>query len=318
MNLGTNGRSYTGPATTIDNGSFSINGVNPLSETLQEGTQKDLATFNMYAASSDQTLQTLQVTADKGGNFAEFADSVAVVDKDGNTVKEITDSTELANTTLNFTDLNMNLEKGMSTKASVRVTLKSGNVTSLGKKIQLSVKPTSVVKTSSSSTSINVANITPFTTKEYTLAAEIPAVKITSKVGTNTSIELQNSSVYDVNVTKIKYRVTRNEGSNNSSYLNWDGTTKFLNAVNGVIAGKFGTNNDQESAAVPGEVTVAPTNLKLQYAPETRVIEVVSDKQTLTERGYTVEITGIEFEYVDRTDATKKSQAIPEKLSVRQ
>ncbi|MGP1583153.1 MAG: hypothetical protein ACTTH6_02925, partial [Candidatus Altimarinota bacterium] len=301
-------RSYQGFTTTIDDGSFSITPVNSTAKTVQEGREVDLTSFTMYAASEDQTLQSLKL--ESAEKFNTFASSVSIVDKDGNIVKQVTDSDELDKTALTLEDLGVTLDKGVSTKLSVRVALKSGEVQNLGKKIKVSVEPTKVVKASDPDKLISVANKKVEGT-EYAISAEVPSVKITEKSGNYTTVELQNTSPYDVKVTSVKYRLTRNE-SNNSNYLNWTGTTKFLDAINGNKVGNIANN------AVPAEITVTDANIDLQYAPVTRVIEIASDKETITGKSYTVEITGITYEYTSRTDSSKKSASIEEKLSIRQ
>ena len=300
-------RSLQGFTTTINTGSYSLQRLTTGGKTIQEGTNQKVLEFTMYASSEDQVLKTLTVNS-TNGNFDTFATAVEIVNGEGQTIKSITDSTELAKAALEFTDLSETIKMGTSAKFAVNVSVKSGDVEQLGNNVKVTATATKVVRAVNQSETINAPATNTVEGTEYQVSNMAPTVKITNRDGAFTTVEFQNSTNYDVNVTSIKYKLTRNE-TNNGNYLAWEGTTKFLDAKNGTEAGNLDSN------VVPGEVTVTPTNMLLQGAPITRVIELIDSKNTITEKSYGVEITEMKYKYVDRTDSSKMSKEITERVS---
>lgn len=290
-------RTLDGDTITISNGTYTIekSSTTPTNKTVMEGSQSDLLYINLRPSAEDQTLKSLKVTS--SGVFSTYATKVALM-KGNSEIKSFTDTNSLSGTSVIFDSLTESLTKDVATAFTVRVTLKSGEVTTLGQSLKLTVAApatdVSVVRSANTSvpTSTSSAVVNGNT---YQVSSNTPSVALPTQVGKLTHIVFSNPSNYDVQVNSVKYEMTRNVATN-GSYVQWSGTSLFLDGENGSNVGTV-------VGAIPGTVTVtfAPTDLLVSGSPVDRVIELVDPANSVLDDQYNVTVKEISYIYKDRT-----------------
>lgn len=301
------GKTLQGDSITVSNGTFTVEKPStiPTNKTVAEGSQSDVLYFNVRAAAEDQVLKSLTVTSGTG-TFESYATKVALMQ--GTTeLKSITSSTDLNNTSFQFTDINNTLKKDVTTPFTVRVTLKSGEVTTLGKNVVLSVNGFNVVRSVDQTKPTTTTSVLPINGNTYQVSSTTPVVSLPSQVGVDTELTIANTSPYDVVVENVTATVTQN--SVNGNYLQWTSSpVTFLDAINGSSVGAVSGN-------APGAISITPTALTVGTASVSRFLEIQNNVQTITDADYTVTVKTITYHYVDRTDSLKVSPAITESIS---
>lgn len=295
--------SIAGNTVTVNNGTYTISKPTiATNKTVVEGTEAEMLNFKLRAASEAQTLTEVKVKAtyDASNKFKDFADKVALY-RNGDQVKEFTSETDLDVTELTFNDLSAALDKDVDTNFVVKVTLKSAEVANLGKKAKLEIPASGikVVKANNNTVATSTTSTLPISnnTDGYQISSVTPEVAVPAQDGKFTTLSFKNSSNYDVKIEKVEVEMTRN--AVNGSYLQWGGTAKLLDAINGSeIAG--GTIN------VPGlgEFTVTAP-FTVGAGEETRVVELVDNNNSISANDYQLTVKKVTYKYVDRTDGTE-------------
>jgi S-layer homology domain len=308
------GKTLTSDTTTVNIGSYTVEKPSsiPAAKTVAEGSVSDMLYFNLRGSAENQVVKSVKVTSTVA--FDTYATKIALMQ--GTTeLKSTTNSTDLAGTSFDFTSLSQTITKDVTTPFTVRVTLKSGEVTTLGSAITLSLATTADVKVARS-VDQNVATATtstfPLAANAYQVSSNTPTVALTAQDGKMTTLVLGNVSNYDVVIESIKTEMTRNLVGNGGTYAVWSSNTpNFLDAVtNGAVVGTV-------AGTAPGVVTFTPSvKLTVGTGPVTRVIELVDTVNTVNDPDYTVTVKEVKFHYVDRTDSLKVSGSITETYNV--
>lgn len=300
------GKTLNGDKTTVNVGSYTVQKPStiPSNKTVGEGTVSDVLYFEMRASAEDQTLTGVTITS--SGAFDTYATRVALMQ--GTTeLAAITNSTDLAGTGYAFTNLSQRLNKDVTVPFTVRVTLKSGDVLTLGKNVMVSLSKVGVGRSVDQSKATTTTSTLPLAGNVYQIAANTPVVALTAQDLKNTTVQFSNASSYDIVIESVKAEITRN--SVNGTYVLWSGYAQMLDQVNGSVVSNTGT--------VPGSVTFTLSSpLTVGAGPITRVIELVDPANTVTDADYTVTVKEVNFHYVDRTDSLKVSPSIKETYTV--
>ncbi len=303
-------KSVFGDVVTVGNGGFNLTKPTsiPSNKTVLEGSASDVLYFNLRANAEDQVLKSVKVTSLTGGLLKDYATEVALMQ--GTTkVKSFTNETDLSGTTLTFDSLSTTLKKDTTVPFTVRVTLKAGEVENLGSKIQLGIASATgdlrVVRSVNQAIATNTASVA-IAGNTYQIASSVPTVALPTQDGKNTIISFASTSNYDVRIISSQIEMTRNLV--NGSYVNWSGSVKVLDSINGTVVG---TGN----GSAPGAITLEFANLTVDTAAVDRVIELVDPANTVTDADYTVTVKNVTFEYVDRNDG-HVSKVITESYNV--
>lgn len=294
-----------GDTVVVGNGGYTITKPTsiPSNKTVLEGSASDVLYFNLRANAEDQVLKSVTVTSLTA--FSGYASEVALMQ--GTTkVKSFTNTTDLSGTTLTFDSLSTTLKKDTTVPFTVRVTLKAGEVVNLGTNVQVSMSAVNVVRSVNHLTATTTSS-TMVAGNTYQIASNVPTVALPSQDGKNTIISFASTSSYDVEIFTGTIEMTRNLV--NGSYVNWSGTVKVLDSINGTVVGT-------SAGSAPGAITLGFTNLTVDTAAVDRVIELVDPANTVTDADYTVTVKNVSFRYVDRNDPAKKSAVITESYNV--
>lgn len=307
----TNVKEILGDTVKVNNGTYTVTKPTsiPNNKTVLEGSASDVLYFNMKASAENQVL-TAVVIESLVVPFSGYASSVSLMQ--GNTaVKTITDETKLW-TVVTFDNLSTTLTKDTTVPFTVRVVLKAGEVENLGETIQVRVNSTNVRRSSSNVATNGSAVVLG---NQYQIASNIPTVALPSQDGKNTIISFVSTSNYDVEVITGSLEMTRN--LNNGTFVNWSGSWKLLDSINGAAAGLVvGTNS------IPGPITFSFSGnslsgfLLVDNTAVERVIELVDSANTVTDADYTVTVKNVTFRYRDRSEPAKMSKVITESYNV--
>lgn len=311
-NFGGTPKTLQGDEVTVNNGTYTVEKPStiPSNKTIQEGSQSDVVYFNVRASAEDQVLKQLTVNSVTGGNFDQYATKIALV-QGTSEIQSITNSTDLNSNTYTFTNINKLLTKDVTMPFMIRVTLKSGDVTTLGNSIKLNVTGFDVRRNVNQTVVTTSTSTLPLQGKPYQVSSNTPVVTLPAQNFKNTTIQFANASAYDIEVTQVKFDMTRN--AVNGNYLQWGGagsSVKFLDSVNGTAVGTV------TAPSIPGEVTVVPTGLRVGAGSVSRIIELVDNANTVNDADYTVTVKEIKFKYIDRTNSSNVSPIITESVNV--
>ena len=297
-------KSLDGDIITVNNGTFTVvkSPSTPTYKTVMEGSSvADLLWFDVRASAENQTLKSIKVTS--SGAFDTYATKVALM-QGTREIKSFTDSTNLALSAITFDTLSESLVKDTALPFSVRVTLKSGTVTTLGTSLKLSIAAPAtdvLVGRSVNTSTATTTSSTVVTGNSYQVSSNAPNVTLPAQSMKNTTVQFVNVSNYDVEVQSITYEMTRNAASN-GSYVTWSGTAKFLDAINGNDVGTtVGT--------IPGSVTTTfvSGDLTIAAAPLDRFVELVDSANTVQDDQYTLTVKSMTYVYKDRTTSAVSS-----------
>lgn len=299
-----------GDKVKVSNGTYTIQKAtnSDSAKTRQESTDAQVTYFNLRAVAEDQTLQTVTVKSATGGTFDSYASAIALYQGD-NQVAYTSSSTDLASDTFTFENLNVNVAKDVNLPFTVRVSLKSGEVTQLGKTIAVDVTGVKMVRSVDTTKETTTNSTLPVKGNEYQIAARADlSVNLTAQEGKNTTVQFTNNTSYNVVIESIEFDVTRN--AVNGNYLQWAGTqVKFLESING--------NGTTVDVATPGKVTIENINTNLGNGTTLdRIIEIVDDKNTMNDADYTVTVRSVKYHYEDTNDSSKVSPAITQSYNV--
>ncbi len=293
------GKSLNSDSTVVNIGSYTISKPTtaPVAKTVLEGSASDMLYFDLRASAENQVLKSVKVTSSVA--FSGYATKVALMQ--GTTeLKSITSTLDLAGTSFDFTSLTQQLTKDMVTPFTVRVTLKSGDVTTLGSSVTLSLAAPADVKVARSVDQAVMTATTstfPVLGKTLQVSSNTPSLSLTAQADKNTTLQFANASNYDVVIDSVKIEMSR--ALINGNYAAWGQTPtppNFLDAIGGVTAGTVVGN-------APGTPVITPTALTVGTAPVTRVIELVDALNGVQPPEYIVTVKEVTFHYVDRTTA---------------
>ena len=197
--------SKAGDIVTVNNGTFTVTKPStvPTNKTVLEGSASDMLYFNLKAIAENQTLKSVKVTSTVG--FTGYATQIALMQGDL-TIKAENDEANLSGLTYTFDNLSKELTKGTSVPFTVRVTLKNGEVTTLGTNVQLSIAATTdvVVKRAVEPTTYTTSSSAAVSGTDYQISSSLPVISLPEQNGIYTKLDIQNKSNYDVVLVTVK------------------------------------------------------------------------------------------------------------------
>ena len=196
--------SKAGDIVTVNNGTFTVTKPStvPTNKTVLEGSASDMLYFNLKAIAENQTLKSVKVTSTVG--FTGYATQIALMQGNSTIVTE-GDEADLSGLTYTFDNLSESLIKGTSVPFTVRVTLKNGEVTTLGTNVQLSIAVnTDVVVDRAGTTTHTTSSSAAVLGTTYQISSSLPVISLPEQDGIYTTLDIQNTSNYDVVLVAVK------------------------------------------------------------------------------------------------------------------